>query len=575
MRETLYPWIRAACERAGGDPAAAEMATVWAVACLEAERAGGTSVAAGPAELSLLRSQLPPALWSELRPGQPLSSDVLFVLYADRLQLARMYRLESQLGAMLCQRVAPPGREEEGQESLARMCAALGEDGHMPFWHAAWAGQGFQLITGGPGSGKTTRVATWLAVHAMRLARNGQAVAVARLVAPTGKAAARLQQALQAHAPAATRALREACEPAYAEAAGRIVAELIATSVQTVHKAVGYSSRALPGYRYERPWAPADVLVLDEASMLSADMAHWLLGAARYTRSVLWLGDADQLPPVEAGSVLRDLTRVLMAQPADSEHVHLRLQQVRRYDPAGPVAALAESVLAGQAREPVLPAGHREQVHLQVLEAQAMHEALQCWLELRSDWLATYRTLPVDMQLERSAEWRILTPVHDGPLGAHALNRMMAGRMGAESEAYAGCPTLVTRNLSTHGLANGDVGVQFGQGPDMWVRFAGADAPADVPLHVLGKHWMPAWAMTMHKAQGSEFQDVLVVLPPGLRDEAISRELLYTAITRVRSLGYAHASLTILATAHSWSQALQVREVRMTGLAQLLDGFLG
>ena len=398
------------------------------------------------------------------------------------------------------------------------------------------------LIAGGPGTGKTTTVARLLA--ALLHADPGCRIALA---APTGKAAARMAEALLQRAAELPQALRDA----------------LPTQASTVHRLLG--ATGTPGaftHHAGRP-LPLDCLVVDEASMLDLALARRLLDALPPAARLVLLGDPDQLAAVEGGAVFADLCSPGMADAptAPLPDALLRLTRSHRFAAEAPIGRLAGAVRLGQADavlamlEPAAqgtafaPAGAGVP-----LAWHAPAEAAALALRTFEPWFAGLRAQPPPpAALAAFAQARVLCAVREGPHGVHALNAVLEQTARAQAGAapgsawYAGRPVLIQRNEPALGLFNGDIGIALpagdGPGTELQVWFAEpqapggcrAVAPARLPVHDT------AFAMTVHKSQGSEFDRVLLVLPQrsagtetGDAYRALTRELLYTAVTRAR-----------------------------------------
>jgi exodeoxyribonuclease V alpha subunit len=373
---------------------------------------------------------------------------------------------------------------------------------------------GVSLLTGGPGTGKSRTVAAVVQL----LRRKGTEVALA---APTGRAAKRLE-------------------------------ELTDHPAVTVHRllgAQGYSG----GFSRNEEWPlDAEVVVVDEASMLDVELAAALLEACPDGTHLLLVGDPAQLPSIGPGHVLGDLI-------ASGAVPVTELTTLHRQAAGGAIARLATGVRHGEL--PPVDSPDREVV---VVPATGSAEAARRVVQLVTDSIP--RALSID-----PGSVQVVTPVHRGPAGTIELNKALKARLNPGDGTVAGFDVgdrvVATANhldLEPAGFANGEVGVVTGTG-DGSVDVAFASGPVTVPSHALGdlRH---GWAITVHRAQGSEWPGVVVVLPPEAGG-MLSRPLVYTALTRAqRHLSIVHASGAALARA--------VREVdvrpRRTRLATLL-----
>lgn len=399
-------------------------------------------------------------------------------------------------------------------------------------------GGGLSITSGGPGTGKTTRVASELATQLQ--ARPGLRIALA---APTGKAAARMTEALRERAADFAPDLRE-----------RLPGESF-----TVHRLLGFR----PGGGFAHDAAnplPIDLLVVDEASMLDLALATRLLEAVPPQARIVLLGDKDQLAAVESGAVFADLSaeRGLLPVewleknwrfPADSG-IGLLAALVREGDAQGTAAWLRQGGGDGSLRwvEGETPAALARQGH--------------------ENFLATVQAGPGQVEAAWQAfnGFRALCAVREGPQGVEAINSELARhakqRMGVAPGAtwYPGRPVMVSVNDYALRLFNGDTGITLADAdgqPMVW--FPQGDGsfravpPARMPRHET------AYAMTVHKSQGSEFEQVLLVLPQADARVA-TRELVYTGVTRARSL------VTVCADEAALSSAVERRVERQGGL---------
>jgi exodeoxyribonuclease V alpha subunit len=397
----------------------------------------------------------------------------------------------------------------------------------------AVAGHGVSVLTGGPGTGKSRTVAAVVAMAAER----GLTVALA---APTGRAAKRLE-------------------------------ELTGAPATTVHRLLGAQGGARAGDPATGPGGPppargeaawifsrneewpldADLVVVDEASMLDAELATALVEACPDGARLLLVGDPAQLPSIGPGRVLGDII--------DSGAVPVtELTRLYRQRDGGVIARLATAVRGGML--PPVDSPDREVV---VLPARSSADAARRVMQLATDSIPRALGIP-------AADIQVITPVHKGPAGTIALNRALKERLNPGPGAHGGFdPGDRVVSVASHadaGFANGEVGTVLARG-DGGLQVAFPAAPVSVPDKFLSdlRH---GWALTVHRAQGSEWPAVIAVFP----EEAagmLSRPLVYTALTRAqRHLSVVHGAGPALARAVS-----TVGEPpRVTRLAGLLSG---
>lgn len=488
-----------------------------------------------------------------------------------RLYLARYWFYQQRLASNLASRIgmAPLAIDEE---QLARDIAALFPDrlnasGRDQCLAAASAvDQRFCVITGGPGTGKTTTVAKLLALRLL----NTQGVGTLRvaLTAPTGKAAQRLNESMGR----VTQGLNVDVS---------VREQLNSIRAATVHRLLGWTpippERGGPFTRQRDFPLEADVVLVDEASMLDVNLMCRLMDAIPTESQVILMGDHDQLASVEAGGVLADLCGGI---PADhggmsggrrdtmkrrtglaingesvrvtsrlADHVvHLRFSH--RFDPRGELGRLALCVREGDEDGVVrmLRDSSGGLVHWISDESAARRSSRV--VDLAVDGYSHYlgllgaeRTGSVEV-LRHLNRFRVLCAHRSGPLGDTTFNRRIRERLAnkgfvkslAAAASYEGCPVMVTSNDPQQELFNGDVGLLVrsagGSGLDGLFESDGqATGLRRVPAVML-PDWQPCYAMTIHKSQGSEYHQVMVVLP-SRPSPILTRELLYTAITRV------------------------------------------
>lgn len=399
--------------------------------------------------------------------------------------------------------------------------------------------QGLTVLTGGPGTGKTTTVARLLALLA-----GGTRLRIA-LAAPTGKAAARLQEAV-------------------ALEIGRLDAEdrraLSELHAMTLHRLLGTRPDTSARFRHNRGnRLPHDVIVVDETSMVSLTMMARLLEAVRPDARLILVGDPDQLASVEAGAVLADLVDGL----DDSKLAALRIPH--RFGES--IGALAAAIRAGDADETieVLRAGGE---HIEWIDTDEPSEHLRKVVVPQARRLREAAILGDAAEALRTLdEHRLLCAHRRGPYGVrywnHQVERWLAEETGEPvwSAWYAGRPVLVTANDYGLGLYNGDTGVTIVHDGVLRAVIAGSQQKEFATSRLTDVDTMHA--MTIHKSQGSQADEVTVLLP--LEDSRLlSRELLYTGVTRAKT------RIRVVGSEASVRSAVHKRVVRASGLARRL-----
>ncbi|HEU5483805.1 MAG TPA: exodeoxyribonuclease V subunit alpha, partial [Microlunatus sp.] len=377
------------------------------------------------------------------------------------------------------------------------------------------------VLAGGPGTGKTTTVAK---VLAMLADQPGAAPRIA-LAAPTGKAAARLSEALAE--------ARNRLDPADAAR----VADL---SAVTLHRLLGWLPASRGRFRHNADnRLPYDVVVVDEMSMVSLTLMARLLEAVRPDARLVLVGDPDQLSSVEAGAVLADITSALGA--SDRARSVVRLRRTWRY--GGAIEDLARAVRAADedAAVEVLRRGAGDVVFIETDLSVARPAGIEALTAAVTESGSALQTAAgagdLAAALEALDRHRLLCAHRHGPFGVSRWSleaeRWLAEAVpgyGEEGEWYVGRPLLVTVNDYDLNLFNGDTGVVVAAGGGVRAVFGRGSAPmliSPVRLDAV----QTTHAMTVHRAQGSQFEVVSFVLPPP-ESPLLTRELLYTAVTR-------------------------------------------
>lgn len=429
--------------------------------------------------------------------------------------------------------------------------------------------QRLSIITGGPGTGKTTRIAEQL-VRQLRADsaesphdRDAEAPRIA-IAAPTGKAASRVKESLEA-----------ALQRANAESS--LIERVRLVPATTLHHLLrlqpGRMDRSGRAHGPDRP-LPSSYVIVDEVSMVSLPLLAQLLSALSSEAHLTLVGDPDQLASVEAGSVLADLVTSDAAQGRWLAPILTHQTRSWRFDATSGIGQLAVAVRDGQADDvmALLRAAASEQdSDLNWINPTSSGSA-HLMASLQQRLLARARAIveaahggDADLALRLTMQARVLCAHRQGPMSVAHWNRTIDEGLGdiAQDLWYAGRPVLVTRNDATLGVMNGDLGVVVQSADGRSVVF---DAGPDRPRHVMPVRLPPVetvHAMTIHKSQGSEFDHVDVMLPSH-HAGILTRELLYTAVTRAR------ASLTIVATEDTLRRATQRRAARSTGLSARL-----
>ena len=429
-------------------------------------------------------------------------------------------------------------------------------------------GRRFYVLSGGPGTGKTTTVLRMLLMRQRIAQREGAPCAIA-MAAPTGKAAQRLSQSVRKGADDLRRSLG-ASGPDWEAALATLP-----DAAQTLHRLL----KSLPrDDRFQHDATnplPHDLVVVDEASMVDLGLMRALLDALKPDATLILIGDPDQLVSVSAGSVLADLVASAAHGPLAPQHGHLEFvwragdELSRAYAAvrAGNRTAL-DTLLQREA-----PAASWHPVE----DAAALGRRLHAWIQLDEwaeldKWVEQPDADPA-IAFERIRALQLLTALRDGPFGAVDINRWMdeqRRRHHDRAQWYPGRPVMVRNNDYNRRLFNGDIGLALWHQGRLQVCFETTDTegrlhyryllPYELPQHDLG------YALTIHKSQGSEYDHVAVLLPPDADNRILSRQLLYTGVSRAKR------SLEIWSGEASLNAALEKVSARNGGLRRRLAG---
>lgn len=483
--------------------------------------------------------------------AQPLVFD------GDRIYLRRNYLRETAVAAMIVQL---------RQGSVRPRRPVSPEDLRVLFGHeptpvegpqaravAAAPGRRFMVLTGGPGTGKTTTVLRMLLALSRELhARTGSLPRI-RVSAPTGKAAQRLSESLRSGGD-----LLRSSNDGLPDGWRAHLENVLQSPSGTIHRLLG-SRGALGGFRHnaQDPLA-ADVVVIDEASMLDLGLLKDVLSALSPTAVLILVGDADQLTSVGTGSVLMDIVAAL--EEEGSEDL-IRLTHCFRADAL--LVPINESVRRGEKHsfDLACEASHSErrfELH-EVTDRAKLRTCLARWTKrlksTLSDLAIERPTSEGDQEgimaaLEALKRQQILCALREGPFGAVEVDQWITGQLRswerlqpwAGQAWFPGRAVMITRNDLASGLFNGDVGlcllVEHARGVRLQVAFEGDDQ-AGTRIRLFEPNTLPphegAFALTIHKSQGSEYGRVAVLLPPKPESPILTRQLLYTALSRAKS----------------------------------------
>ncbi|OOF54227.1 exodeoxyribonuclease V subunit alpha [Rodentibacter genomosp. 2] len=455
----------------------------------------------------------------------------------------------------------------------------------------------FTVITGGPGTGKTTTVTRLLLV----LQELYQHQLHIKLVAPTGKAASRLEESIQN----ALGFLQQSMK------LSDTLVQSIPQKAETLHRLLGVNAFNDHCHHNERNPLQLDVLVVDETSMIDLPLMAKLVNALKPETRLILLGDQAQLASVEAGAVLGELAQWANQPYSDEQADYLRqttgykvpsaaitnpmrdclchLTFSRRFDKHSGIGKLAEQIKQGKGEESLaLFSEYPQELYFNGFNVEQddsvfVHQVVQSAVENYRVYLTALRELQrqnkdfnsQDENGETYAEIiqslfnsiRFLTALRSSALGVENLNKEIALALRRanliwfhnEQDWYIGKPIMITENDHNIRLYNGDIGLCLAKGK---VWFGDREVlTSRIPAHE------PAFMMTIHKSQGSEFDHTLMVLPTE-PNPVLSRELVFTAVTRAKK------SLRVFADEKIWKMAVRQTVKRQSGLGKLLENFI-
>lgn len=506
------------------------------------------------------------------------------ILDGERLYLARYHHYETQLAEQLLARGSADPEVDEAQlaDSLTRLFARNTQAG--PDWQRLAAAQAVRrnlaVISGGPGTGKTTTVVRLLA--ALLEQPGGERLAIG-LAAPTGKAAARMAEAIRnakAQLP-----VSDAIKAALPEEA------------RTLHRLLGSRGDSPRVRHHAASPLPLDVLVVDEASMVDLALMAKLVDALPASARLILLGDKDQLSAVEAGAVFAELCegrgftpetaatlQRLTGQPVEPQAPSSRLGDAvvllthsHRFAGDSGIGELARRINGGDAAG-TLNLLKEDRADL-TWQASPSPTALLDRLEQGyAPYLSAARQGDVAATFAAFNGFRALTAQRQGAWGVEGINEALEARfkrrfsLPSRERWYPGRAIMVRQNDYALGLFNGDIGICLASENGLRVFFESAGeseatyrpfSPARLPSHD------SAFAMTVHKSQGSEFSEVLLALPD-TASPLLTRSLFYTGITRAKH------KVEIWALPARLAEAVNTRAERAAGLAERLkvQGFV-
>ncbi|MGP5119437.1 exodeoxyribonuclease V subunit alpha [Psychrobacter alimentarius] len=441
----------------------------------------------------------------------------------------------------------------------------------------------FSIITGGPGTGKTYTVAQLvMALQQATESRDEQQESIRfstdsaslALAAPTGKAAQRMQESLQA-------------------ALDTSEVKMQLQEAKTIHRLLGIGRTGRPRYDASNPLGE-DIIIVDEASMLGVELANYLVSAIKPGARLILLGDANQLAAVEAGAVLADLCRIPILQA-----IHVELLESRRFSAESGIGKLAHQINQAEVdtqqiwqllkQDDALSFQHVNTLQIdesndnKIKNSLSKNKIISKIAKNYHPYMIEIKNLlenPIEKSMPESVnatvtalievfnQFRILSAGHNGEWGDHYINNYLTQWHLAELKLplgqntwFHGRPVMVLQNNYELGLFNGDIGFCLQTGDErsrLEVFFE--NKTQGIAVNLLNEEVIAtAYAMTIHKSQGSEFDHVAITFDNS-HARLLSKELIYTAVTRAKK------QVTIYSTKYAFEKAVQTPTERHTGL---------
>lgn len=426
----------------------------------------------------------------------------------------------------------------------------------------------FLIISGGPGTGKTTTVTKILKLLVQKHYQSHDYDPRIILAAPTGKAAMRMQESIRDAADEALNALLD--------------------DASTIHRVLGYIPNQINFRHNKQNPLSADIVIIDEASMIDLALFTKLIEAIPEQAHLILLGDKDQLASVETGSVFNDLcanadnpfseNRIKQILNLDSdstsqsinEHIAV-LQKSYRFSTNSGIGRLAKAVTNNEAQTTLDLLADEDypdiqQIAISALKTNFQQHCLQPW---QNYFDAIKNKANLDEIYQAFQHFRILTALRVGQTGSETINQHIEQHLQrqflkGQSPWYNGRPVMITQNNYQTGLFNGDIGIMLkDQQGELKTWFQTLDGNwQSFPISRLPAH-ETAWAMTIHKSQGSEFEHVLMVLPD-VETPVLSRELIYTGLTRAKS------SLKLATSNDALINGLKQKQIQSTAIPSII-----
>ena len=499
------------------------------------------------------------------------------VLHNQRLYLNRYYHNEKSIADCLISMTAHPSQLTGSElKQIDQLFSSTQQIDYQKLAAVVSARHQLSIISGGPGTGKTWTVSKILAF----LLLQNQALSI-KLAAPTGKAAARLSESILK--------LRDQLP------IDDVTKSLIPHQAVTLHRLLGFHRYSHRPRFHKNNRLPCDVLVLDEASMIDQQMMAAVCAALADDCKLILLGDKDQLSSVEAGSVFADLSGGLQQTTFSAEQQRwmkqatgydlasqdsdfgladqlVVLQKSHRFTDDSAIGQVSKSVNRGDIENSLQLLKQSDKLASIRWQQPAQKQLAELYRQQASGtYLSMTRAESIQQAFKLFGEYQILAAVWKGPAGVDTINSIIETYLKAQqglteySEYYAGKPLMMTSNVYQYGVHNGDIGIIW---PDaegelkIWFEQVQGEYRV-LSLSQLSEH-KSAYAITVHKSQGSEFKHVLLILP-ATESAVTTRELFYTGITR------AAESVEIWASESQLKMTIQQKTQRVSGLKERLE----
>ena len=488
-----------------------------------------------------------PTQWSAAIRASGLLDDGPLVLdNAKRLYFRRYWQFEQKLAASIAQRTAPQTLDKNDTVWLEQTMHKMLQDRASSDAQQAAANaltKRVSLLSGGPGTGKTTIVASIVCLLVEHARRSGKPPPKTLFVAPTGKAASRLSQAVSE----AKRHLN----------ADQGILNYITEHASTIHQALGMKRDGVSFTHNAQNPLNADIVVADEASMIDLILMHQLMQSCPLHARILIIGDPNQLASLEAGSVLRDLVQNANQNQSNLGITHLT--KTHRYSETSPLGILVNAIRRGDVSsiEELLNSNAHESVTWKPLSElpNELERATDRWKEIIEP------VNPIE-QLRRRDRFIVLTPYRSGSIGTTRLNLEIKRRL---PNTDRGTPIIIEKNNQELAIYNGHFGML--ESKSHGVSFALIQRNFDDMQKIAATHlpiYSMAYALSIHKSQGSEFDETVIVFPEKVTP-LITRELLYTAVSRARK------RVRIIGSKNALLSTVEHRSHRYGGLRDALN----